>query len=372
MSTRLPRELHPAAWWVWALGMAAAVSLTTNPLLLLVALGVVCLVVVARRGDSPWARAFRLYLYLGAFIIVLRLVLHVLVGLPVGDTVVLPLPEVGLPDWAVGIDLFGPVTLGGLLATLFEGLRLAVMIACVGAANALANPKRLLKTMPSALHEIGAALVVSVSVAPQLAESVQRVLRARRLRGDDARGLRAFGRVAMPVLEDTLDRSLLLASAMDSRGFGRRAATGPSRTLTGVLTLGGLVAAAIGCYGLLDAGSPAVMGGPALALGVVLAVTGLRIGGRAVHRTVYRPQPWGAPEWATAAAGLVAAGLMVLATRTGAGGLGFTVVPLTPPPLPLLPVVGLMVGALPAVATPPPPLAVRERGRLRPEGVVTP
>ena len=31
---RLPRELHPVAWWIWALGMATAATRTTNPLLL--------------------------------------------------------------------------------------------------------------------------------------------------------------------------------------------------------------------------------------------------------------------------------------------------------------------------------------------------
>ena len=36
---RLPRALHPGAWWLWALGMAAAASRTTNPILLLLIVG---------------------------------------------------------------------------------------------------------------------------------------------------------------------------------------------------------------------------------------------------------------------------------------------------------------------------------------------
>ena len=38
MSARLPRDLHPVAWWSWAIGLAVAASLTTNPYLLSVAL----------------------------------------------------------------------------------------------------------------------------------------------------------------------------------------------------------------------------------------------------------------------------------------------------------------------------------------------
>ena len=37
---RLPRALHPLAWWLWALGLTVAASRTTNPLLLGAVLGV--------------------------------------------------------------------------------------------------------------------------------------------------------------------------------------------------------------------------------------------------------------------------------------------------------------------------------------------
>ena len=48
---RLPRDLHPAAWWLWALALAAAASRTTNPLLLALVLATVG---VGGRG-SPYA-----------------------------------------------------------------------------------------------------------------------------------------------------------------------------------------------------------------------------------------------------------------------------------------------------------------------------
>ena len=52
-AARLPRDLHPVAWWVWALGLATSASFTTNPLLLLTIIGVATLVV------SPAARSSR-------------------------------------------------------------------------------------------------------------------------------------------------------------------------------------------------------------------------------------------------------------------------------------------------------------------------
>jgi energy-coupling factor transport system permease protein len=352
----LPRPLHPAAWWVWAVGLAVAAGTTTNPLLLALALAVAALVVAARRGSSPWARAFRLYLWLGVFVVLVRVVLHVLVGLKFGTLVLLPLPAVTLPEWAAGVQLLGDVRLEGLLAAAVEGLRLAVVIACVGAANALANPKRLLRTLPGALAEVGAAVVVSVTVAPQLAESVQRVLRARALRGDTTRGVRVVPRVALPVLEDTLERSLLLAGAMDARGYGRRPDTPPrGRHATGALVLAGLVAVGLGLYGVLDGTAPALLGLPTLLAGLAAALVGVWLRGRGRVHTAYRPDPWAAPEWLTAVTGLVAAGALLWTRRVDPDALTLPLDPLGWPALPLVPVLGLLVAALPAVLTPPVP-----------------
>jgi energy-coupling factor transport system permease protein len=358
---RLPRGLHPGAWWLWALSLAVAASRTTNPLLLAILLAVTSVVVVARRSDAPWARAYRLYLVLGAVIIVLRVLLHVAVGFKYGDHVLLRLPEVPLPDWAAGIQVGGTVYLEGLLGAIFEGLRLATLIACIGAANALANPKRLLRALPGALHEIGVAFVVSLTVAPQLADSVHRVRRARRLRGDTVRGIRAVGRIAMPVLQDALDRSILLAAAMDSRGYGRSVHPSPrTRRMSGALVLTGLMATCIGTFGLLDAQSATVLGVPALLAGLVLAAAGTWLGGQQVRRSIYRPDPWRAPEWATAACGLAAVAAMLFVGHTDPNALTAPLQPLAVPALPLVATAGILVAGLAAIVSPVPQNTARQ------------
>ena len=182
-AARLPRDLHPVAWWVWALGLATAASFTTNPLVLLTIVGVATLVVLARRSEQPWADAFRLYVVVAVVIVVMRVLFRVLLGGGAdGGVVLLDLPEVPLPDWVLGLHLLGPVTREAVLAGLYDGLRLGTIVICVGAANALANPKRLLRSVPAALHEVGTALVVAVTVLPQLVESARRVRAAQALR----------------------------------------------------------------------------------------------------------------------------------------------------------------------------------------------
>lgn len=358
----LPRTLHPGAWWLWALGLATVASRTTNPLVLLLVLAVAGFVVTARRGHAPWARSFGLFLKLGLIVIAIRVVFQTVLGTPVPGTVLIELPVVPLPEWAAGMSLGGPISAEALVIAVTEGLRLATVLACIGAANALANPKRLLATLPAALYEVGVAVVVALSFAPSLLESVQRIRAARRLRGRPDRGLRSIITVAMPVLEDALERSLALAAAMDSRGYGRRAAVpATTRRLTGALTLGGLGGVVLGMYGLLDGTGPAALGLPVLLGGLTLAVAGLALGGRRHLRTRYRPDPWRGPEWLTVGTGLLAAVASIVTGLADPGALAPTLAPLAWPPLPLPLTVALLVATLPARLTPPPPLPTGSR-----------
>ena len=146
---------------------------------------------MARRSEQPWADAFRLYVIVAVVIVVMRVLFRVLLGGGAdGGLVLVDLPEVPLPDWVLGLHLLGPVTRESLLAGLYDGLRLGTIVVCVGAANALANPKRLLRSVPAALHEVGTALVVAVTVLPLLVESARRVRSAQALRAGDTRRTR--------------------------------------------------------------------------------------------------------------------------------------------------------------------------------------
>jgi energy-coupling factor transport system permease protein len=354
---RVSRTLHPIAWWIWALGLAVAVNRTTNPLLLLLALSVLGFVVSNRRGRAPWARAFKYYLVLAAFVIVLRIVLRTVFGTGISPTdhVLFHLPRIPTPSWYAGVSLGGPVSLEATLSAAVDGLRLGTLICCIGAANALANPKRALRILPGALYELGIAVVVAISIAPQLIESVQRVAKARRLRGGASKGLHALRAIAIPVLEDALDRSLLLAAAMDSRGYGRSGtATRASRRLTGALMIGGMLGLAAGIYGLLDGTAPRFLGLPAILVGGVLCCAGLALGGRRVTRSHYRPDPWLLPEWVVAGCGVVSAVLLYASTSYSAVQLNPTFYPLRFPPLPLLPALAILLALVAGFAAPPP------------------
>jgi energy-coupling factor transport system permease protein len=258
------------------------------------------------------------------------------------------------------------VTLESLVAALYDGMRLATILICVGAANSLASPARLLKAVPAALYEFGLSVVVAVTFAPQLVADLDRVRTSRRLRGRTVGGVRGTAAVALPVLEGALERSVTLAAAMDSRGYGRQAQRSPLvRHLTAAALLGALVLVVIGAYALLDASAPAVMGLPMLALGFALGITGFALAGRRSVRTRYRPDPWSWPEWGVTLCAAATAATLLAMSIAGVPGLIAPVDPLGWPAVPLLAVAGILASVLPAFIAPPAP-GTRLRGEVCP------
>ena len=354
------RWLHPVAWWIWALSLAAAATRVTNPLLLMLLISAAAIVVAARKPDAPWGKSFEFFLALGVMIIVIRVVFQVIFGAATGNHELFTLPGFALPTWMSGLRIGGPVMLESLLAALYDGLRLATIAIVVGAANSLASPSRLLKAMPSALYELGVSVVVALSFIPQLITDAVRIREMRRLRGRRVHGVRAYTSLAMPVLAGALDRSINIAASMDSRGYGRVGDTSPRlRRMITVSLVVATVLVIIGLYGLFTSDAHPLLGLPALALGVGVALFAMWLSGRSHQRTVYRPDTWSLPEYAVVASGLITLGIYVWADMRVGNSLTLWE-QLHPaldqwPTLPFWGVMAFLISITPAVTTPPPP-----------------
>jgi energy-coupling factor transport system permease protein len=359
LRTRL-QPLHPIAWWCWAGTLAVAASRTTNPLLLGLILAVVAWVVTTRRGNSPWARSFGALIRLGLFVIAIRVVVQVLFGDRVPGTTWFSLPSVPLPSWAAGVTIGGPVTAQAAIGAFCQGLQIAVILACFGAANSLASSFRLLRCVPAGLYEVAVAVTVAITFTPQIVLSIARVRDARRLRGRATSGWKGWRGLAVPVLDGALERSVALAASMDARGFGRRPASPRHRQATAAATLAGLVGLGIGLFQVLDSGSASGIG-----LAVILVGGGLVIGGLVASshgsRSRYRPDRWLVAEWLVVAAGLAAVAGVV---ATGSNDPNALAQPLYPLGLPASPVVALASILLAAVPSAIAPVPVPVRAKL--------
>lgn len=320
---RVRGGVHPIAWWVWALGIAVATTRSPGIVSTTILIVSVVVVVAVCHLPSAFSRAFPAYLTLAAGVVVVRVVFYVLVGIKSGTDVLLPLPGIPLPAWASGITLLGPVTASGLLSAVSAGLALAALLLCFGAAIALTNPQRTLRSLPASLHLLGTSAVIAMTVAPQLVESWQRVRRAQALRGRTLRGWRAVTATTLPVLQDALERSIGLAASMDSRGYAR-VDRGSSRLVLGLM-LGALLGATVGTYALLDGTAPGWLAIPMFVGGGAAALIGSMIASRRVVTTRYRPDSWRAAETIIAACGVAIAVIAV------------AIPPLAVPPLAVLP-----------------------------------
>jgi len=211
------KQLHPLTLWMSAILLAVGVVALDNAWIALAIVGAVAFLVYIRRDGSPWNRSFNLSLRIGATILAIRTVVGILIGVPIPGTILFRLPILDLPSWMPGIRIGGAVTLERLSSSLHEGVIIATMIALFGAATSLTSPHKLLRVTPSFIYEIGITLVIATSLFPQLAVSARRIRVAQKLRGIEKIRIRS---IALPLLEESLTRSLQLAAAMDARGYG--------------------------------------------------------------------------------------------------------------------------------------------------------
>jgi len=219
---------HPLTWWIWSIALALGIARGNNPWLAIAVVGCAYLVVRIFRSDAPWSRSFESGLKLGLWILIIRTSFGVLIGTPIPGTTIFRLPILPLPEWMAGIRIGGAVTQERLFSTAHEGVILAAIIICFAAASSLTSPHRLLRVLPFAIYQFGLALVIATSLVPQFVRSISRIRDAQYLRGQKL----SFKKILIPLLEESLARSLDLAAAMDSRGYGSTRVRSRYRAIT--------------------------------------------------------------------------------------------------------------------------------------------
>lgn len=345
------RSVHSVAWWLWSAGLAVGALRTSNPLILLLLAGVLCVVTLAAAERDAGPNPLRTFAQVAVIVIVVRVALQALFGERLPGHVIVTLPSVPMPSWAAGVSIGGPVTVEGLLSALTGGLRLAVVLLAFGAANALGSPRQVLRSLPGVLHEIAVAVTVALCFAPEVLASVRRVRQARLLRGRPTTGVAGMRGIAVPVLEDALERSVQLAASMGARGFGRRpmvTSRWRARLSIGLVVVGSLALLA-GGYGIL-AGAGVIPGAAWLALaGLAIATIGVLGSGRRAVRTRYRPMPFGWRSTTCALAGWMCAGALGVAGMLDPAALAWSPWPLAWPTVTPLALAAVVVGLVPVV-----------------------
>lgn len=298
---------HPTTWWAVGLALAIASSATTNVSVLLE----FCVISIALsfifRSKQQRVSSLRFYLAFAGLILLTRLAFRVIFNSnPTAEDTFLRLPTYRLSlGFGEGITLLGNVSLSTIQAGLTDGLRLAAIILAFAMSATLSSPRNLIKSLPNALYELGAAVAIALNLAPQLISSIWRVRRARSIRGRSSKNSQLLS-IVIPVLEDAFDKSMSLAASMDARGFGRRDSVSAQKALQskffGVLTL---LLTIFGVIFLLLAVAPYFVALICFALAVLCATLSIRHNSSFNRRTHFRKLNRTTLDFATLAASLI-------------------------------------------------------------------
>ena len=302
------RTLHPLAWWGWGICLAIAASRANNFWLLVIVICAAITVTYLRKTDDPWSASLTVGIRIAVVALALRMVIAIIFSVPDQGRILFRLPRIQLPEWLAGIFLGGNVTTSRLHFVFMESLTIFALIVSIAAASSLANPKQTLRTFPGILHEAGVALVIATTLIPNFAASLRRIKQARTLRGDIARF--GFKKSLVPLFEEALERALILAESMESRGYGYRTtfrsqAVKKNRSkavVPSLLLLIGLVSLLYVALLLVSGASYQLF----LLVALTFLMLGFSLGNRGNARSKYRPIPWRVNESLVLSTGILA------------------------------------------------------------------
>jgi energy-coupling factor transport system permease protein len=201
--------LAPRAWLIWSLAAVTVALSTTNPiyrgLVALAALNVLVTWLPEGRRVRRLAVAVVLAAALAALVNVL--------ASHTGVDVVVRLPS----DWPL---VGGPLTLESLAYGGALGLGLVAALLAVAPLSLVLEPHDVVDAMPGSLERTGIAVATSLNLVGGLGRTFTAVRDAQRMRGWRPRGLRSWNEVLVPVVLTAIEDSVLLAEAMEARGFG--------------------------------------------------------------------------------------------------------------------------------------------------------
>ncbi|NPV51497.1 MAG: energy-coupling factor transporter transmembrane protein EcfT [Candidatus Methanofastidiosum sp.] len=165
-----------------------------------------------------WARVMKLVVFFIPFVILFNLIVNAN-----GETVLWQLP--------FRIPIFGMlnITLEELAFSLTMCIRIAAILGAFAVLNLTTDPDDLLCAVTKLRLPYRSVVVTSLSTkfVPVLFSDLKNVQEAQRSRGVDfSKGtlkerIKKYGAVFFPLLSKSLDRSVQIAEAMESRGFGR-------------------------------------------------------------------------------------------------------------------------------------------------------
>lgn len=263
------KEFDSRALGIWLLSSIFVAFLLNHPVTDLLIIGSAAIV-----GASS-TRSFRIrpLLILGMTVMLVRTALFALTG-HAGEHLAFHVPRFTLPLLFSQLELGGPVMWETLLQGFAEGLRLLVVLVCIGAFLAHVRTIDLLRMVPRFLFDVALVLNIALTFAPQVLRKMREVREAQTMRGGGNGRLIHPSRYFTPVVTSAIERSIALAESMESRGFGTNLGESRFEARWRLFAVGAMGATLVSTLVLLA--EPSVLAGLATAASAMVVVYTMR------------------------------------------------------------------------------------------------
>lgn len=274
-----PTHFHAWVWLTWMTTILLCVSVTRNPLYLVVVWLCVAIVHAASGmgelagGNAPFP------FWISLTVVPLGSIFNALTA-HVGERVIFTLPG-NLPL------LSGKITWEAVVYGATNSLALSVILLAFWVFNRNVSIPSFLRMLPRAFHSVAIVGSIAITFIPLLQREVQQMQEAQAIRGNDLTGLRNKLALLFPLLVSSLEHAFQLAEVMTARGFLQSSVSSHQAIWQGAF-LGGfglLVAGWLLRFWGLPAWSANLLFGGAMAIFAIAVLATTRKRGYTVYRS---------------------------------------------------------------------------------------
>lgn len=207
---------NPAVWAIWFTAVLISVSLTKNPLYLIIILLAVGVIIASHRCETP-AGPWKAFAGIGLTFVFISAIYNILIS-HYGETVF-----VTLPVWMPIIG--GPLTLEAAVFGVTFGLTFMAGMLAFAALNMSVGTGELLRILPKRMRGASTVISVSLNFIPATVVAANEISQAQIIRRlDYGTGLsgkiRKAGAAFVPLVITGLEKAVVMAESMESRAYG--------------------------------------------------------------------------------------------------------------------------------------------------------
>lgn len=203
-------NLHPAIKLLSSLVIIILAMLIEDPLILLILFLATALIVAEAKIARGWWFYIKIALWISVFLIPLNLILS-----QSGETILF-YAELNIPFFETLT-----ITLESLLFGLVMALRLTVVISAFAVMALTISPEEMMWLMAKMKIPTKSVFMTSLSTrfVPALLDDVETLEQVQKARGAKLKGIRGKAPIVIPLLSNSLERSVTVAEALEARGF---------------------------------------------------------------------------------------------------------------------------------------------------------